>query len=63
MQNLDSMGLPAGIKQIFERVADALSETAVELRSYAKEHPAFAEIGNRMLQEWEKGRELSLQPV
>ncbi len=56
-------GTPAQIKQIFERVADALSETAVELRSYMKEHPDFAEIGDRMLQEWDQGRELSLQAV
>jgi hypothetical protein len=26
-----------------------------------KEHPDFAEIGERILQEWEKGAALSLQ--
>jgi hypothetical protein len=31
------------------------------MRSYMKEHPDFAEIGERMLQEWEKGIALSLQ--
>jgi serine/threonine-protein kinase HipA len=54
-------GAPAKIKQIMEHVADAIAETTVELRSYIKDHSAFAEIGDRMLQEWEKGRELSLQ--
>jgi len=55
------MGTPAQVKHILERVVDAMSQTAAEIRFYIKEHPEFAEIGERMLQEWEKGRELSLQ--
>lgn len=55
------MGTPSKVKQILERVADAMSETMADMRAYIKDHPEFAEIGNRMLQEWEKGRELSLQ--
>jgi hypothetical protein len=31
------------------------------LRTYIGEHPEFKVIGERMLQEWKKGRELSLQ--
>jgi hypothetical protein len=28
---------------------------------YIKEHPDFKEVGERMLQEWVKGQQLSLQ--
>ena len=55
------LGAPSKVRQILERVADAMSQTTAELRAYIKEHPEFFEIGERMLQEWEKGRELSLQ--
>jgi serine/threonine-protein kinase HipA len=52
---------PSQVKNIFERVGDAMSHTVNELRSYIKEHPEFAEIGGRMLHEWEQGQELSLK--
>jgi serine/threonine-protein kinase HipA len=52
---------PAKTRQILQRISDALSETAADIRSYIKQHPEFAEVGERMLQEWEKGRELSLK--
>lgn len=51
------------IKQIFERIGDAMSQTAVQIRAYMKEHSPFRDIGDRMLQEWEKGREISLKSV
>jgi hypothetical protein len=54
-------GTPARIRAILERVSDALSQTETDLRSYIKEHPYFKEVGERMLQEWVKGRQLSLQ--
>ena len=54
-------GTPAKIREILERVSDALSQTEIDLRSYIKEHPDFKEVGERMLQEWVKGRQLSLQ--
>jgi uncharacterized protein YehS (DUF1456 family) len=54
-------GTPAKIRAILERVSDALSQTEIDLRSYINEHPDFKEVGERMLQEWEKGRQLSLQ--
>jgi serine/threonine-protein kinase HipA len=54
-------GTPAKVREIFERISDALSQTATDLRSYATEHPDFAEVGERMLGEWEKGRKLSLE--
>lgn len=50
------MGTPSKVKQILERVGDAVSETSAEIRTYLKEHPEFAGIGERMLQEWQKGR-------
>lgn len=52
---------PSQTKQIMERVADAISRTASEVRSYIKDHPEFADVGTRMLQEWELGREHSLK--
>ncbi|MFY9645619.1 MAG: HipA domain-containing protein [Terriglobales bacterium] len=54
-------GTPARIRAILERISDALSETEGDVRSYIKEHPGFKEVGERMLQEWAKGRQLSLQ--
>lgn len=53
-------GTPAKVRQIMEKISDALSQTAVDLRMYIKDHPAFAEVGERMLREWEKGRAHSL---
>jgi serine/threonine-protein kinase HipA len=57
------MGTPSKVKQILERIAEAMSQTMAEMRAYIKEHSEFAEIGARMLAEWEKGRELSLHPA
>ena len=44
------------IQRIFERIADALSQTANQVRTYEKDHPEFQEIGKRMLEQWETGR-------
>jgi serine/threonine-protein kinase HipA len=52
---------PARIREIFEKIADALLQTAKGICEYTKEHPDFAEIGQRMLREWEIGRALSLR--
>src|ERR1035438_8215755 len=54
-------GTPARIRQILERIAEAIHETAKELHSYKKEHPQFAGVGQRMLQEWENGLDTSLR--
>jgi serine/threonine-protein kinase HipA len=54
-------GTPAKIREILERISDALSQTETDLRSYIKEHPDFKEVGDRILKEWVKGRQLSLQ--
>jgi serine/threonine-protein kinase HipA len=56
-------GTPAKVKQILERIDEAMSQTTGEVRSYIKQHPDFAEIGDRMLQEWEKGSAHSLRPA
>ena len=54
-------GTPAKIRQILERIAEAIQETTAEVQSYRNEHPEFAEIGQRMLQEWESGVSSSLR--
>jgi len=52
---------PARVRQILERIGDAITATSKELRAYIKEHAEFGDIGNRMLQEWNKGVALSLK--
>lgn len=54
-------GTPSKVKQILERIGDAMSHTTPEIRSYIKQHSDFADVGERMLQEWEKGAALSLR--
>jgi serine/threonine-protein kinase HipA len=53
-------GTPAKIRQMLERIDEAIQETTQEIHSYTKEHQEFAEIGQRMLQEWESGVNTSL---
>ena len=52
---------PSRVRQILDLIASAISSISGEVPAYIKEHPAFAKIGERMLQEWEKGSTLSLQ--
>ncbi len=54
------MGTPAHVRLILERVATALSDTIPELQAYRKDHPEFAETGERMLAQWDDGRRQSL---
>ncbi len=54
-------GTPAKVREVFERASDAIAQTEADLRSYAREHREFKEIGKRMLHEWNQGRELSLR--
>jgi serine/threonine-protein kinase HipA len=54
-------GAPAKVRQILERIGDAVAQTIPEMRSYMKEHRDFAEVGERMLEEWEKGAAGSLR--
>jgi serine/threonine-protein kinase HipA len=46
---------PAKVRSILERLHEAIEDTAREVRSYLKQHPEFEELGQGMLQEWEKG--------
>jgi len=54
-------GAPAKIRQILERIAEALQETAGQVDLYGKEHREFAELGRRMLGEWRNGVNGSLR--
>jgi serine/threonine-protein kinase HipA len=54
-------GTPAKIRRMLERIDEAIQQTATEVRCYIKEHPEFAGIGHRMLQEWESGSNTSLR--
>ena len=54
-------GTPAKIRQILERIAEAIQETGREVHSYMKAHPLFDDIGQRMLREWESGVNTSLR--
>jgi len=54
-------GAPAHIRDILQRIAEAIRSTSYDVRTYIKEHPAFVDIGERMLQEWEKGMALSFK--
>jgi serine/threonine-protein kinase HipA len=54
-------GTPARVRDILARIADAMAETMGEIRAYRSEHPAFAEIGERMMQQWEEGMHGSLK--
>jgi len=54
-------GSPAKIRQILERVAEAIGDTAIEMGRYIQEHPEFAEIGQRMRQEWKVGVNTALR--
>jgi serine/threonine-protein kinase HipA len=49
---------PSQIRAILESIREAIRGTSLELHAYIKDHPDFAVIGNRMLQEWEKGTTL-----
>ena len=51
---------PSEVRQILERVSEAISATIEEIRGYAREHPAFRDVGAKMIEEWEKGRRHSL---
>jgi serine/threonine-protein kinase HipA len=51
---------PSRIRQILQRIGDALSDVGPSVIAYAKEYPEFATIGKQMLEQWELGREASL---
>jgi serine/threonine-protein kinase HipA len=54
-------GTPAKIRQILERIAEAIQQTTRDVHAYIYEHPEFFETGHRMLLEWENGVNTSLR--
>jgi serine/threonine-protein kinase HipA len=52
-------GTPARVRSILERIADALSDVAIEVRQYTADHPEFSDVGKRLLEQWEVGRQTS----
>jgi serine/threonine-protein kinase HipA len=56
-------GTPSKVKEILARIDEAMSETTKEARTYIKENPAFTEIGEQMLKQWEAGVAASLRPA
>lgn len=54
-------GTPARVREILERITEAIAGTSKELRTYAKDHPDFKDIGERMVHEWDQGIALSLK--
>ena len=49
------IGAPKRVRAILERIADGLADTLVELRAYAKDHAAFADVAVRMEAAWAAG--------
>ena len=56
-------GTPSQVRDILGLIAEAIRSTSAEVRAHMKEHPDFADIGERMLQEWEEGAAHSLRPA
>ena len=54
-------GSPARVREILERVRDAVARTAADIKCYIKNHPEFEEIGSRMMLEWQKGSDILLR--
>jgi serine/threonine-protein kinase HipA len=54
-------GSPARVRDILERVRDAVARTSGDIKSYIKNHLDFDEIGSRMMLEWQKGSDISLR--
>lgn len=54
-------GSPARIREILERIADALATTSVEIKAYIKDHSEFHDIGTRIIEQWQNGLMHSLR--
>jgi serine/threonine-protein kinase HipA len=52
---------PSRVRQILEQIAEAISATATEVRSYVNDNSEFAVVGERMLEEWQTGMAHSLR--
>ncbi len=49
----------SSVRNTFERITDAVSETREMVLAYVSEHPEFRKIGETMLDEWEQGVRLA----
>jgi serine/threonine-protein kinase HipA len=48
--------MPVGaIRDVFDRVAEAVTETGKIIPKYIADHPEFREIGERMMTQWDEG--------
>jgi serine/threonine-protein kinase HipA len=56
-----SLGTRAAFLRVFERIGDALADTAKEVAAYGQERGEFAAIGQRMREQWENGWRESLR--
>lgn len=52
---------PGKVRQILQRVEAGLEETVGSIREYCRHHPAFQDVGGRMLEAWEQGVAASLR--
>ncbi len=51
---------PSRVREILQRVADAMEAVTTHVRVYIKAHPEFEDVGTRMLAQWEQGTTTSL---
>ena len=54
---------PSNVRQILERISDAIAATSKDVKTYIKEHPDFREIGERILEQWKEGVSTSLLAI
>jgi serine/threonine-protein kinase HipA len=54
---------PTRVREIMERVAEAVLDTSKEMRAYIRGHRGFEPIGSGMLDQWEQGIATSLKVV
>jgi serine/threonine-protein kinase HipA len=53
---LTHLSMPVrAIRDVFDRGAEAVSETGRMIPGYIAEHPEFREIGERMMTQWNQG--------
>jgi len=51
-----SLGARRDLTEIFECIGDALSDTREDVLDYRKDHPEFADVADKMVEQWEIGR-------
>ena len=61
LEETQAGGTPAKIRRIMRASRKRFRRPPEKSSPYAKEHPQFADIGQRMLQEWESGVNTALR--